>query len=383
MGLTTAGATALAAGISATASTGTAIAGGKMNQRSAREARRTRQWQTAEREASQQWALEQWNRENAYNSPANQIKLFEEAGLNPLSYINGNVSEASSPSAPSDPSGAMAQFQNPLAYSQGSLNGIADSFIQYKALQMQEKQIDKQSEKLDSDIEYQAALTKTVNEMRQGEVDFLGVKINLGKKESRNLDIAYDKEAQLINQSKKECEQILQFMEESKARVSMMSWEKFCQWKKLPYELKLLGQQVLHAKYSAAYNKQLAISEYHNRPEQFSLLQNQAYQSGIQSKMMAHYFQNYSNSDMYNSHKILSEQTKQSQYQTDQMKGGTYSQGSYALKRGMSITEDLLRPFVDALKGYMYYSIGNKGLNFQKSTPNPQPLQPNMPGVGY
>ena len=30
-----------------------------------------------------QWNIEQWIRENQYNSPANQMKLYKQAGLNP------------------------------------------------------------------------------------------------------------------------------------------------------------------------------------------------------------------------------------------------------------------------------------------------------------
>ena len=34
-------------------------------------------------EQQNQWNIEQWNRENQYNSPANQMKLYKQAGLNP------------------------------------------------------------------------------------------------------------------------------------------------------------------------------------------------------------------------------------------------------------------------------------------------------------
>lgn len=35
-------------------------------------------------EQQNQWNIEQWNRQNQYNSPANQMKLYKEAGLNPV-----------------------------------------------------------------------------------------------------------------------------------------------------------------------------------------------------------------------------------------------------------------------------------------------------------
>lgn len=40
-----------------------------------------------------QWNLEQWNRQNEYNSPANQMKLYRDAGLNPV-LAQGDFSPA-------------------------------------------------------------------------------------------------------------------------------------------------------------------------------------------------------------------------------------------------------------------------------------------------
>lgn len=58
------------------------------------------------------WNQEQWERENEYNSPVNQMKRFEEAGLNPdLMYGQGNSGNAmqlsggltsGAPSSPTD-----------------------------------------------------------------------------------------------------------------------------------------------------------------------------------------------------------------------------------------------------------------------------------------
>lgn len=44
-----------------------------------------------------QWSIDQWNRENAYNSPLNQMSRLREAGINPaLAYSNGLMNEAAS-----------------------------------------------------------------------------------------------------------------------------------------------------------------------------------------------------------------------------------------------------------------------------------------------
>lgn len=55
----------------------------------AEQARLNREFQTQEREAAQEWNLEQWNRENEYNSPAAQMQRAIEAGMNPNAAIQG------------------------------------------------------------------------------------------------------------------------------------------------------------------------------------------------------------------------------------------------------------------------------------------------------
>lgn len=81
------------------------------------EAEKNRQFQRDERLASQEFNLDMWHRNNEYNSPANQLKLMKEAGINPNS-LKGNSFVSSSPvetspmsgtptAMPSDASGAF------------------------------------------------------------------------------------------------------------------------------------------------------------------------------------------------------------------------------------------------------------------------------------
>lgn len=53
-----------------------------------------------------QWSIEQWNRENAYNSPQAQIARMKAAGLNPDMMFGGGVSGNLSASSPQMTSGA-------------------------------------------------------------------------------------------------------------------------------------------------------------------------------------------------------------------------------------------------------------------------------------
>lgn len=56
--------------------------------------------------------LEQWNRENAYNAPTNQMKLFKEAGLNPNLIYDQSTNAASGASAPVPQSTSVAPQLN-------------------------------------------------------------------------------------------------------------------------------------------------------------------------------------------------------------------------------------------------------------------------------
>lgn len=78
------------------------------NEFNASEALKNRDFQTSEREASQQWNLDQWNRENAYNDPSAQRARMEAAGFNPYN-INIDTGSASTSGAQSSPgSGSQA-----------------------------------------------------------------------------------------------------------------------------------------------------------------------------------------------------------------------------------------------------------------------------------
>lgn len=70
--------------------------------------------QKEENELAYQRNIEQWNRENAYNSPSEVIKRLQDAGLNPnLAYGTPNVSAPSPSASPTDMS-ALANKRSPF-----------------------------------------------------------------------------------------------------------------------------------------------------------------------------------------------------------------------------------------------------------------------------
>lgn len=74
------------------------------------EAEKTRQWQTSEREAQQEWNYNLWTANNEYNTPAAMMARYKDAGVNPdLIYSGGNVQSPGSPAAGGHtPSGPVA-----------------------------------------------------------------------------------------------------------------------------------------------------------------------------------------------------------------------------------------------------------------------------------
>lgn len=79
-----------------------------------------REWQSAEREAQNQWNLDQWNRNNEYNSLASQIERALAAGVNPNAVIGNGAGVASSP----------AQGANIGSGAQASTSSIAGDLLE-------------------------------------------------------------------------------------------------------------------------------------------------------------------------------------------------------------------------------------------------------------
>ena len=74
------------------------------------EAEKTRQWQTSEREAQQEWNYNMWTANNEYTTPAAMMARYKAAGVNPdLIYSGGNVQSPGAPAAGGHtPSGPVA-----------------------------------------------------------------------------------------------------------------------------------------------------------------------------------------------------------------------------------------------------------------------------------
>lgn len=90
------------------------------------------------------WNRQQWQMENAYNSPAAQMARMKQAGLNPDMMYGGGVSGNLSANSPDMTSGSPS---SPVDWSAlGSKKTIGDTMLQAKQLEMMDAQIDKTKE---------------------------------------------------------------------------------------------------------------------------------------------------------------------------------------------------------------------------------------------
>lgn len=64
-----------------------------------------------------QWNLDMWNRQNAYNSPENQVRLMQNAGLNPALLTDGSFSPAQSLQSANLQAGDVSAAQNAVSNS--------------------------------------------------------------------------------------------------------------------------------------------------------------------------------------------------------------------------------------------------------------------------
>lgn len=134
-----------------------------------------------------QWNLEQWNRENAYNTPAEQMRRLKQAGINPnLAFSNGNLENvaASSPTAsPMKVEPYLGNTQDMQSMVANFMTGL-QAFESFKQAQNQTKLGETQVDFLKADV-----LNKRVQTEKTFE-ETLGLKYdNYVKKELRDYNI--------------------------------------------------------------------------------------------------------------------------------------------------------------------------------------------------
>lgn len=160
--------------------------------------------------------LEMWNKQNEYNSPASQMKRYEEAGLNPnLIYGTGTSSAGNSTSAPSYSAPTMRAYTD-----YGDL-GVSQAINSYNSMRTTEAQLGvlaSVADKNEAEAAYARARTNSsifdynlntdtrdlLVGIRRKNHDLLGERIGLTKAQNNYLGV--QKEALYKNMSKIDAE---------------------------------------------------------------------------------------------------------------------------------------------------------------------------------
>ena len=112
-------------------------------------------------EYQNKWNLEQWKRENDYNKPLNQLRRYEEAGINPMLAM-GNMDSGSAPALESAPMANQQAFTNFTGFQNLNQNLLAKEANDINRYNAQTQRIDvmaglptkkREALKLDNEIE--------------------------------------------------------------------------------------------------------------------------------------------------------------------------------------------------------------------------------------
>lgn len=226
----------IAAGIGATTAGIQMTVGGKMNQRAAHEARRAREWQTKEREASQEYQQQYYEQQladnerlyNQYQSPEAQARQMREAGFSPLAALNGSMALTNGPSAPNPSAGPSAPGASlPQVFNNSEAIAQAGQFFNnaLNAIANQQKSL-ADIEGTRADVAYKNALTQTENALRDGKVELMGSTIELqGSRKDLNKEQRKNLAAQTVKLNK-ETEAVGKYLQMMDTQIDIQQMEK-------------------------------------------------------------------------------------------------------------------------------------------------------------
>lgn len=129
----------------------------------------TREWNLNLAKMQNQWNIDQWNRENEYNTPLAQGQRYAAAGMNPdLLYGQSNLS-ANSPTLTSGEPATPMDY-SPVA-SQKTIGDYAAQFAQTRLINSQAKLAESQANKTDKETDAQGITNEWLPKLLKGQVD--------------------------------------------------------------------------------------------------------------------------------------------------------------------------------------------------------------------
>ncbi|MEO3421956.1 hypothetical protein [Bacteroides xylanisolvens] len=134
-----------------------------------RENQANRDWNLNLAKLQNSWNIDQWNRENAYNSPSSQMVRYKQAGLNPdLIYGQQNLSAASPEMTAGD--GSHPTDVSNLA-NKRTIGDMVSQAASTRLTNAQAKLAESQAKKTDSDTEGQNITNAWLPDLLKGDVD--------------------------------------------------------------------------------------------------------------------------------------------------------------------------------------------------------------------
>ena len=139
----------------------------------AEQAQISRDFNAEQAQLQRDWSESMWMKQNEYNSPANQLKLMQEAGLNP-NMFNQNVAGATTPSS------GVSASSSPATSSMASIGAPSVPNLQNPELMMaQSRLLNAQADKAESDVDVNKATAQRVRSLLNGEIQIQNSTINL------------------------------------------------------------------------------------------------------------------------------------------------------------------------------------------------------------
>lgn len=133
------------------------------------ENQKNRDWNLNLAHQQNAWNIEQWNRENAYNSPAAQMARFRDAGLNPdLAYGQQNLSAASPEMTAGE--GSQPTDVSNLA-NKRTIGDIVSQAATTRLTNAQAKLAESQAEKTDAETTGQTINNEWLPKLLKGQTD--------------------------------------------------------------------------------------------------------------------------------------------------------------------------------------------------------------------
>lgn len=195
------------------------------------ENRKNREYNLMLARTQNQWNIEQWQRENDYNSPTAQMSRFRAAGLNP-NLIYGQSNPAAS--SPTLTSGAASSPTDMSAI--GNKRNFGQAMQEMLNMEMQKAQIEAikaGTEKTKEDTKNVTASTEalTIDNMyraakHEQDLQVGGMTIRLGKSTLKMNDQQMENLKADLEETVATVESIKQSVEESKARVELLGVQK-------------------------------------------------------------------------------------------------------------------------------------------------------------